>query len=120
VLVAALEVDVRRPGHVRPAAEHGRVRRAGIEPHVEYVGLLAERGALAFGTAEAGRQQLAGRVLVPGVRALALEDGGDVPAQVGAQPRGPATLAVERRDRDAPEPLARDAPVGPCRDHVPD
>ena len=42
VLVAALEVDVGRPRQVRALAEHGRVRRAGVEPDVEDVRLLVE------------------------------------------------------------------------------
>ncbi len=45
---------------------------------------------------------------------------GHVPQQLGAQQHLAAALAIEGRDRHAPEALARDAPVGARLDHVVD
>src|SRR5206468_4990219 len=70
--------------------------------------------------ARAGREQPGGRALVPGVGALLLEDVGHVASGLGGEERGLAAAAIEGRDRHAPQPLARDAPVGARRDHVPD
>src|SRR6185437_12243411 len=96
------------------------VRRARVEPHVQDVTLLLEVGTAARRAARAGGQQLRRRALVPGVGALLLEDVGDVTGGLGAQERRLAAPAIERGDGHAPEPLARDAPVGPGRDHVAD
>ena len=56
----------------------------------------------------------------PRVGALLLEDAGDVVHRVGVRVLGAAPGAVEHRDRHAPRPLARDAPVGTRLDHLRD
>ena len=117
VLVAALQVHVRRPAVLRPAPEHRQVAGAGIKPHVQNVSLLAEAGLAAVGAARSLRQQVFGGVAIPGVGALALEplhrlaQHGDVGEFLSA------ALAVENRNGNAPHPLAGDAPVGPGLDH---
>ena len=120
VLVGALEVDVGRPGQVLPLAERRRVGGARVEPHVEDVRLLVERGAAALRAGEARGQEVLRLAGVPRVGRLLLEDGSHVAREVGAEEDLAAALAVERRDRHAPQPLARDAPVGAGRDHVVD
>ncbi len=57
---------------------------------------------------------------VPGVGRVLLEHVRHVARELGAQQHLAAALAVEGRDRHAPQPLARDAPVGPGGDHVVD
>ena len=121
VLVAALEVEVGGPAQVRARLEHGRVADAGLEPHVEDVGLLdAAVVPAAAGQRRAGRQELLGRALEPGVGALGRRTARSTRSndRVVEQQRLAALLAVEDRDRHAPGALARDAPVGPVRDHA--
>ena len=57
---------------------------------------------------------------VPGLDPLLLERVRDLLHQPGGDERLVAPLAVEDRDRHAPGPLAREAPVGPVLDHVVD
>src|SRR5262249_41799926 len=109
-----------RPLQVRPARQNGRVRRAGVEPHVEDVLLLLELAAAALRAAEAGREQVLRLTLVPDVRAVLLDQVRDVPRDLRGEQRLGAALAIERGDGHAPEPLARDAPVRARRDHVAD
>src|SRR5581483_11994399 len=117
VLVRALEVEVGGEPQLRPLLEHGRMAHARVEPDVEDVALLAEALPAARRAAEAGRQQLLRRPREPGVRALALEDRSDVLRDLLRQVRLAARLAVDGDDRNAPQALARDAPVGPGGDH---
>ena len=120
VLVAALQVHVGRPAQPFAALQHGRVRRARVEPDVEDVRLLAERAAAALRAAEALGQQRRGVAVVPGVGALALEHVRHAPRQLRTEQGLAAALAVERGDGHAPQALARDAPVGTGLDHVVD
>src|SRR5690606_21669401 len=53
MLIAAFEIEIRRPRRAALAAfEHGRVTGAGVEPHVQGVTAAGERG----GRGPAGRQ----------------------------------------------------------------
>ena len=73
-----------------------------------------------FGQAKpAGRRSFASRAYQASAR-LRLEEVRHVAREVGAQQDLAAPLAVEGGDRHAPQPLARDAPVGARRDHVAD
>src|SRR5262245_30124493 len=121
VLVAALEVELGRPVQLGPRLEDGRVAAAGVEPHVEDVGLLAEALAAARCAAGPRRQELPRRARVPFVAALALtEDRRDVLDDALLQQERPAAGAVERDDRHAPHALARDDPLQAMRHHVVD
>ena len=105
VLVAALEIEVRGPGKVRPAPEHRQVTRSRIEPHVEDVLLLSQPRFAALGTLRARARQVLDRVRVPGVGAFPAEqlDGG--PRHLRVEQRRGAGLTIEDRDRDAPYSL---------------
>ena len=123
VLVAAFEVNVGRPGDVRPVAEHCGVTRPGIEPHVQDVRFLAQFRVAALGTLRSPRQEILSRVRVPGVGAFLLEKLDRFLCQPHSElwridQRLLANVAVECGDRDAPDALAGNAPVGPRGDHV--
>jgi hypothetical protein len=111
VLIASLEVELRRRPQLRPSFEHGRVAHTGIEPYVEDVLFLAKLGRAAFRAAQSVRHQLAGRPIEPGVRAFALEDRGDVVRDGFGDEHVVAARTEERDDRYAPIPLPRDAPI---------
>src|SRR6185503_13991719 len=95
---------------VTGAVEDAPPRGARLEPDVEDVGLAAPRRPAA-GAAQPGRREVPRLAREPGVGALLRHDVADVPDERGGARRLVAALAVQRRDRDAPRPLARDAPV---------
>src|SRR5713101_6249888 len=57
---------------------------------------------------------------VPGISAFTLEPLQDIPQRSKVLELFAARFAEEDDDRDAPEALPRDAPVGPLRDHLVD
>ena len=121
MLVAAFEVDVRRPGQLRPHRQHRLVARTRIEPDVEDVHLALEVVPPQVGQVRPGGHELLDRPLVPGVGAVASRRPPRRCSTIsGRQHRFAAARAVERRNRHAPRALARDAPVRPVRDHVVD
>ena len=120
MLIAAFEVHVGRPRQVVAEGQHRFVARARIEPDVEDVLLALERGAAARRTRQAGRDELLDRPLVPRVGAVLVEDRRGALDQLRRQDGFAARRAVDRRNRHAPRPLARDAPVGTVRQHVED
>ena len=120
VLVAALEVHVGRPAQPGPPRQDGRVRGAGVEPDVEDVLLLLELRPAALRAGESRGQEVLRLARPPGVGAVRLEQVGHAARDLRREQRGRAALAVEGGDGHAPEPLARDAPVGAGRDHVAD
>src|SRR6185295_11005551 len=81
---------------------------------------LVELRLAAIRAGEARRQQVLRVALVPGVGALLVEEVGHPTAEVAPHHGLATALAVEGDDGHSPEPLARDAPVGPRRDHVVD
>ena len=120
VLVGTLQIERRRPLQVRPRTEHRLVARPRVEPDVEDVALALERPSAARRAGEVRRQELVETAFVPGVGAVLLEYGGRPLDERRRQRRLAAGTAVEGRDRHAPRPLARDAPVGPVRHHAAD
>ena len=93
------------------------MRRAGVEPAVERVGLLVKVLAAAVRAGEAFRDKLVRILLEPDVRAEFAEELRDLgDGLVGADGLA-AVLAVEHRDRQAPAALTGDAPVGALADH---
>ena len=109
-LVGAFEIHLRGPVEPIGLGQHGKMRRAGLEPHVEDVVLLLQlRGAAR--AVRSGRQQLLRRVRVPRVRAFALEKRQHV-AQRGRVRQIvalAAPLAAKNDERHAPESLPRNA-----------
>ena len=92
---------------------HRAMGRAGVEPHVEDVGLLAERsGAPAAGTAQVLANEFRDRALEPHVRPMRARQRGGAIDHARIEPALFAALAIERRDTDAPRALARETPVG--------
>ena len=70
-----------------------------------------------MGTGEAGRQNVSGLHLVPGVRALLTKELGHGGDGVVVADGLAAVLTVEHGDGQTPAALAADAPVGPLPDH---
>ena len=120
VLVGTLQVERRGPTQIRPRAEHRLVARTRVEPDVEDVAFALEVPVPARRAGEVRRQELVEVALVPGVGAVLLEDRGRPLDERRRQRRLAARRAVEGRNRHAPRPLARDAPVGPVGHHVAD
>ena len=118
MLVAAFEVQVRRPRQLRTERQHGLMARARVEPHVQDVALAHERRRAARGTRQPVRQELLDRPLVPRVRAVLLEHRGRALDQRRGEQGFATRRAVDRRDGDPPRALARNAPVGPVGHHV--
>ena len=121
MLVAAFEVDVGRPGQLGPDRQHRLVARSGVEPDVEDVHLALERRA----AARRARQARRGRTPRSAARTTRRRRTARTPPPPARRVAGvrigfAAARAVDRRDRHAPRALARDAPVGPVRDHVVD
>ena len=112
VLVRALEVQVGREFQLLALPEHGVVRGAGVEPHVQRVG-----GFLVIRRLRA--EQLLGFQPLPGLDAFALDAPGDFLEQLGRARVFLARLSIEEeRDRHAPVALPRYAPVRAVGDHA--
>ena len=121
VLVRALEVEVDLLARRQQLAlGHRRPRHTRLEPDVDDVVLLVERAPAAGAGRRVRRQQLGGRPREPRVRALATEDLRHVLDNLGVEQILPAFRAAERRNRHAPDALARQAPVGARLDHAAD
>ena len=97
--------------------EHGAVARAGLEPDVEDVALLAEAVPPHFGqVAPGGTSSSTG--CVNQASAPSLRKRSRKWRTVSAVRSWVAAgLAAQRGDRHAPGPLAADAPVGAAADH---
>ena len=116
VLVAALDIHIRRP-EALVALHGGDVGRAGVEPAVKGIGLLREVLAAAVRAGEALGQDVGRRAVEPGVAAFLFKELGHcLDALLGADGLV-AVVAVEHRDRQAPAALTGDAPVGALADH---
>src|SRR4051794_7015222 len=100
--------------------EHGQMARTGIEPHVENVVFFRELMAAALVTLRAKGDELGGRLLIPNVGAMLPEELHHVVENRALRERLAAGIAVEDGDGDAPDALARDAPIGTVLDHVVD
>ena len=116
VLVAALDIHIRRP-EALVALHGGNVGRAGVEPAVERVGLLREVLAAAVRAGEAFGQDVGRRAVEPGVAAFLFKELGHGVDALFIAHGLVAVVAVEHRDRQAPAALAGDAPVGALADH---
>ena len=93
---------------------------AGIEPDVEDVRLFLEIAPAALRAAGPRRQELLRLPLEPDVGAVLADEPDHVVEDLFGHQLAVAPLAVEHRDRHAPEPLAGDAPVGAVLDHAVD
>src|SRR6266540_709628 len=113
MLIVSLDVDRSRPRQLRARLQHRDVRTAGVEPDVEDVELFPELFAAAF----AGGQKIGRRTLVPRVRSLRAKDLCDPSEELRRVNHLVAFVAVEDRDWNAPQSLARDGPVGTILDH---
>src|SRR3970040_915655 len=108
VLVGPLEIHLRGPTELGPRLEHRRVAAPRVEPDIQDVGLLPEALAAALRAPRACWQERRGLPRVPLVTAPALaEDPRDVLDHLLIEQQRPASLAVERDDRHAPDALAR-------------
>src|ERR1043166_1927518 len=117
MLIVPFEINLRRPAELLAALEYRDVRAAGVEPDVEDIVLAAERRVAAAARLVV---EVGDRPLVPRVRALFAKGFDDSREQIGRGHGLIALLAEEHRDRDAPQTLARDDPVGAILDHAVD
>ncbi len=120
MLVAAFGVEVGRGVEFGFEIEDGVPACAGLEPDVEDVDLFAELLVAAAATGGAFGEQSGGFVDVPGVGALFSEEIDDALVDGFVVEGLAAFVAEEDGDGDAPDALARDAPVGTGGDHVGD
>ena len=116
VLVAALDIHIRRP-EALVALHGGNVGRAGVEPAVERVGLLREVLAAAVRAGEVFGQDVGRRAVEPGVAAFLFKELGHGVDALFIAHGLVAVVAVEHRDRQTPAALTGDAPVGALADH---
>ena len=123
MLVAPLQIHIRRPSQLRPFAmifKHGTVAGTGVKPDVHDIFFFADRSAAALRTAGKIPQKLLRSGRPPGVAPLFLHflrNGADA---IGRQDNLAALLAVKGGDRNAPNSLAADAPIGTISNHVAD
>ena len=116
VLVVALEIEV--AGIFRAAlAQNAIPGRARIEPDVHDVGLLAVIPIRGGGVAIAFREQILRLGLEPNGGAVLAEKLRDM-GEDGLFEDWGAILVIKNRQRNAPDALARDAPVRAVLDHV--
>ena len=130
MLIAAFEVQHFSPfavleGRIRGlqlgvALAYGKPACAGVKPHVEDVGFLAECRAAAMGAGGVSRQQRGDLSCVPCLGAVLLKQLHDFAIERRVQDGLLAAFAKEDRDGHAPDALAADAPVGARGDHVGD
>ena len=120
ILIAAFQIHVGGLPVAEDLRQDGGLRGAGLKPDVDDVHLLAEGGAAAVGAAGSGRDDLGGGTGVPGVGALARKQIDDGAVGGGVFMQLAADFAEKHRDGNAPDALARDAPVGTGGDHVGD
>src|SRR5208337_3258078 len=116
ILVWTFQIDIGGP---LLTMENGEVRRAGIEPHVQNVVFLAPFGSAARAFC-AGRQKFLGRMRVPRVCAFLLKPLHNIAQRGEITELLSASIAEENDDGNAPETLARDAPVWAALDHFVD
>src|SRR5437660_7162359 len=109
MLIVSFEIHRSGPRELRARFQNGDVRAPGVEPHIEDVGLFSK--CLASTCAgKSWHQEITDRMLEPSVGAFAAEDLDDAIEKLGRGDRLCAFLAIQNRDRYAPQPLARDAP----------
>ncbi len=93
---------------------------AGIEPDIENVVLFREFRRSALRADGSRRHQFGGGLLEPDIGGMLCEQIHHAVQNLPIGQRIPARRAIEHDDRHAPDALARNAPVGPARDHVGD
>ena len=120
VLVSPLDVQVGRPGKVRPATQSREMAAPRVKPDVEDVELLAKLFPAALGAHGVRRKQVFSGAGVPGVRALSFEDGGHVIDHVLLEQDRITGVAVEGHNGNPPVALPGNTPVGTVLDHIGD
>ena len=106
VLIASLEIHVRRPAELRRAGKDRFMARSRIEPDVEDVPLAFERRAAAGGARKSLRQEFLDGAFVPGVSVVLLEHRRGLRDERRRQDRFTARRTIDRRDRHTPGALA--------------
>ena len=120
MLIGPLEVQVDRHAHVRPLLAHRGEGARRVEPHVEDVGLLAQRGLRRTRALQALRSEaLQGRRYQTPAPSFSTASA-TLSISSGLDDRLAAVLAERDRDGHAPRALAADAPVRPVLQHAAD
>ena len=120
MLIAAFEVHVGRPRQIVAEGQHGLVARPGIEPDVENVALALERSAAARGQVKPGVMNSSmGRSYHASAPCSSNTEAARSTSSA-VRIASPHFVQSTAGNRHAPRALARDAPVGPVREHVED
>ena len=120
MLVAAFKVHINRPCQFRAYFGNSCMRRTAVKPNVHNVAFFGKVFAAAVRAGGAFRQNFFCFVFPPCVGTFFLEQiGNGVNGFVGNH-RFAAFFAVERRNRNAPYALTRNAPVVAVGNHVMD
>src|SRR5258706_427713 len=106
ILIAALQVHVRRPRQPVLRLENRQVADARIEPYIQDVVFLAESHAPALRALGIRPGQLRRALRIPDIGRLLAEQFYDAVQNLAVGERLLASLAVEHNDRHAPRPLA--------------
>ena len=118
VLVAAFQIDIRRPTHSLAVLQHGKVRGTGVKPTVQRIGFLCKRTAAAEGAGSALGQNLRRLMRKPAVGAFLCEKRGNGVDALLVADRLPAVFAVKYGNGKPPLTLTGDTPVGTFTDHL--
>ena len=109
ILVAAFDIEISGPMEAVLFCENGEMARSGIKPNVENVVFFGEFVVATGGTAGFGRKKFSGGAFVPDVRGMSTEKIDNAAEEGNVGERVLAFIAIEDRDWDAPDALARDA-----------
>src|SRR4051794_37683454 len=94
--------------------------RPGVKPDVEDVVFFGELCPAAFSASRTGGHEFGGRALIPDVSRVLGEQLDHVVEDLAIRYWLTAAFAVEDDDRNAPDALAGDTPIGTVRNHVVD
>src|SRR2546426_8243692 len=120
MLIAALEIQVARPGVIAPFPEQGQIGDPGLEPDVDDFIARHELMPATLRTLGTVGQLPEGLPLEPGVAAAIAEQLGGAPDKSGVDDLAAAGGAERERQRHTPDTLPGDAPVGTRLDHAAD
>ena len=114
MLVAAFQIEVRRPLQIRPASafKHKCMRATRIEPHIQNVG-----DALIIGQSIIAAEIRLRTFIAPAINAIFANARNDACVHGGVAEILAGLAIHKKRDRHAPCALARQHPIGAAFDH---
>ena len=120
MLIAPLQVHIGRRPEIGPGFQHSRMTDTGIKPHIQNVRLLFEGVILTMSTDRSGGHQALGLPFKPDIGAM-LPDQCDNVIHHGLRHQFLAAMAaIKYGNRNPPEALSGNTPVGPVFHHAVD